>query len=121
MSYNILFPIQQQLTTDNLNYHLKHLVKTHYNMNINKILIEDLKRRLIYESKVRYYTEKGLNKMSLVTYPVKKTYANNFLNQLKLQNRPIPLLSPIMSPRIIGPGLYRPTPLLRKIPVQIFD
>lgn len=119
MSYRVLYPIQTTFDATNLNEGLKKFIKLHYNPQMTNILLT--KDELNYLSKVRYYTQKGLNKIGLNTYNISNNKLLDLLskksksNNLILGNVPphlqtsIPIINTNRMP--IGPMPLRTMPL----------
>jgi len=79
MIYTVLHPIQTTFSAPDINVGLKNLVKLHYKQfQMNNILVT--KDELNYLSKVKYYTDKGLNKIGLNTYNISKNELFNLLS-----------------------------------------
>ena len=126
MSYTVLYPIQTTFNAIDINTGLKNLVKSYYQNQMDNILVT--KDELNYLSKVKYYTDKGLNKIGLNTFNISKNELLNFLSnksdKIILGNVPphlrtsIPIVNrspvglPVVSPLGLG---FMPS----KIPVVI--
>lgn len=83
MIYNILFPIKTTFRVNNennINESLKKLVKLHYNKQMTELIVSNYNNSLNYLTKVNYYTQKGMNKISLNTFPLNKNILLDYLS-----------------------------------------
>ena len=79
MEFQIVYPLLTQISGDNYNEAIKNYVKFTDKLKLNSLIIKDSYNNRHLEAKIRYYTELGMNKVGITTFPISENYVNNLV------------------------------------------
>jgi hypothetical protein len=79
MKFQIVYPLFAQISGDNYNEAIKNYIKFTDKLKLNSLIIKDSYANKHLEAKIRYYTELGMNKIGITTFPISEKYINSLI------------------------------------------